>query len=146
MNTTQEQLDALFPTPSPPLGGIAPTRWPGYDSESTRTLLELLKDNHKRWHIFFNDMGFHKSVGFSFFKFVLTDFRNAIIMVAMLLIICCRSTLWVPIVLHFAPRTRSMQRPSSLYSDLPALSKNPIGRTILAMSSKSHISFFQEKR
>lgn len=65
MNATQEQLDALFPTPSPSPSGIAPTRLPGYDCQTTETLLELLKDNHKRYHIFFNDMGFHKSVPFT---------------------------------------------------------------------------------
>ena len=63
MNATAEQLDALFPTPpsSPPVS-FAPTRNPGWDHRSTETVLELLKDNHKKWHIFFNDLKFHKYV------------------------------------------------------------------------------------
>ena len=61
MNASAEKLDALFPTPRPsPPTDFAPDRHPGWDSDSTETVLELLKDNHKRWHIFFNDRGFHK--------------------------------------------------------------------------------------
>ena len=106
MNATQEQLDVLFPTPSPSPTGIAPSRFPGYDCRTTETLLELLKDNHKRWHIFFNDMGFHKSVAFAVLQFTFTYSQH--VMLAILLIICFRSTLWVPTVLHSAPRTSLM--------------------------------------
>ncbi len=63
MDASPEQLDTLFPTPRPsPPSDFAPDRHPGWDNESTETVLELLKDNHKRWHIFFNDMKFHKCV------------------------------------------------------------------------------------
>ena len=63
MNASQSQLDSLFPTPPPlPPSDVAPTRLPGWSSDSTEAVLELLKDNHKKWHIFFNDKKFHKCV------------------------------------------------------------------------------------
>ncbi|KAF9446677.1 hypothetical protein P691DRAFT_794239 [Macrolepiota fuliginosa MF-IS2] len=33
--------------------------WPGISPGSTQALREVLKDNHERWHIIFNDKGFH---------------------------------------------------------------------------------------
>lgn len=63
MNATTDQLAALFPTPpTAPISDIAPSRLAGWTSESTQTVLELLKDNHKKWHIFFNEQKFHKCV------------------------------------------------------------------------------------
>ncbi len=50
----------LFPAPSHAPSLHAPSRLPGADDASTKALLDVLKDNHERWHIFFNDMGFHK--------------------------------------------------------------------------------------
>ncbi|KAG2072551.1 hypothetical protein BDR04DRAFT_1074096 [Suillus decipiens] len=52
-------LPPLFQTPQPPLDPICPQRWPGINPESTKMLLKVLKDNHSRWHIFFNYKGFH---------------------------------------------------------------------------------------
>ncbi|KAJ3572059.1 hypothetical protein NP233_g3334 [Leucocoprinus birnbaumii] len=49
----------LFPTPSLPPSVLAPHQWPGITPESTEALKDVLKDNHKRWHIFFNDKGYH---------------------------------------------------------------------------------------
>ncbi|KAF8623277.1 hypothetical protein AX17_007483 [Amanita inopinata Kibby_2008] len=52
-------LHTLFPTPSPPPSVLAPARLPGITPETTATLKKVLKDNHERWHIFFNDLGYH---------------------------------------------------------------------------------------
>jgi hypothetical protein len=52
--------NVLFPTPSRSPSSLAPTPLPGINYESTSSLLKALKDNHKRWHVFFNDKGFHK--------------------------------------------------------------------------------------
>ncbi|KAF8903483.1 hypothetical protein CPB84DRAFT_1678024 [Gymnopilus junonius] len=38
---------------------LAPRTWPGVTPDSTKTLQAILTDNHKRWHVFFNDRGFH---------------------------------------------------------------------------------------
>ena len=46
-------LDKLFP--SPRLSLVAP--FPGATVEATKTLVALLKENHNKWHIFFNDSG-----------------------------------------------------------------------------------------
>ncbi|KAI0085240.1 hypothetical protein BDY19DRAFT_896974 [Irpex rosettiformis] len=66
MEATPQQLDALFPHP----GNVdipntaakrvpGPVRQAGWTDESTQQARELLKDNHRRWHIFFNDKHFH---------------------------------------------------------------------------------------
>ncbi|EIN04883.1 hypothetical protein PUNSTDRAFT_75682 [Punctularia strigosozonata HHB-11173 SS5] len=53
-------LSDLFPSViPPPQSHLLPQRWPGVDQSSTATLIEALKDNHERWHLFFNDRGFH---------------------------------------------------------------------------------------
>ena len=54
-------LNALFPVPSPP-PFLCPPRFPGITLEATNMLLEVLKENHERWHIFFNEKKFHKCV------------------------------------------------------------------------------------
>ncbi|KAH7922437.1 hypothetical protein BV22DRAFT_1017307 [Leucogyrophana mollusca] len=51
--------EKLFPQPSPPPSLLSPKRWPGADKESTAALQKDLYDNHTRWHVFFNDRGFH---------------------------------------------------------------------------------------
>ena len=55
------ELDTLFPFPSPP-PAFAPQRLPGISQETNAALVNALKENHTRWHIFFNDKGFHKYV------------------------------------------------------------------------------------
>jgi hypothetical protein len=67
MEATPTQLDALFPHPgNADLPNTlakrvpAPVRQAGWTDESTQEVRELLKDNHRRWHIFFNDLHFHK--------------------------------------------------------------------------------------
>jgi hypothetical protein len=52
--------DILFPDPSPPPSTLSPTTWPGISPEATAVLRRVLKDNHERFHIFFNEKGFHK--------------------------------------------------------------------------------------
>ncbi|EIN04426.1 hypothetical protein PUNSTDRAFT_108165 [Punctularia strigosozonata HHB-11173 SS5] len=53
-------LDELFPSVlPPPTSHLSPGRWPGIDQSSTTYLANTLKDNHEKWHIFFNDRGFH---------------------------------------------------------------------------------------
>ena len=59
-STVEEKLDRLYPAPSPSPSVQAPRRLPGSTPESTSTLIKVLKDNHVKWHIFFNDKGFHK--------------------------------------------------------------------------------------
>ncbi|KIK04430.1 hypothetical protein K443DRAFT_93183 [Laccaria amethystina LaAM-08-1] len=57
------KLDAfeLFPAPSHLYkGGLLPPRfWPGQTPASIATLRQILKDNHEKWHIYFNTRGFH---------------------------------------------------------------------------------------
>ncbi|KDR73017.1 hypothetical protein GALMADRAFT_745407 [Galerina marginata CBS 339.88] len=38
---------------------LFPRTWPGVTPASTTALQGILTDNHKRWHVFFNDRGFH---------------------------------------------------------------------------------------
>ncbi|KJA17353.1 hypothetical protein HYPSUDRAFT_57785 [Hypholoma sublateritium FD-334 SS-4] len=52
-------LDYLFPAPSLPKSALSPSHFPGISPESTQTLQEILKDNHVRWHVFYNEEGFH---------------------------------------------------------------------------------------
>ncbi|KAK7681710.1 hypothetical protein QCA50_015057 [Cerrena zonata] len=61
MNASPETLNILFPVPSraPKSFGLAPSRIPGPNAKSVEALREYLKDNHRKRHIFFNDMGFH---------------------------------------------------------------------------------------
>ncbi|EAU83612.2 hypothetical protein CC1G_07985 [Coprinopsis cinerea okayama7 len=54
----------LFPPPSTPVSQLPNLRSvlehpKGQTEASTTSLLEILKDNHARWHIFFNDASFH---------------------------------------------------------------------------------------
>ncbi|KAK0475744.1 hypothetical protein IW261DRAFT_1340087 [Armillaria novae-zelandiae] len=49
----------LFPAPSPSPSKHTPTILPGADADSTVALQNVLRDNHERWHIFFNDRRFH---------------------------------------------------------------------------------------
>ncbi|KAH9849119.1 hypothetical protein C2E23DRAFT_862163 [Lenzites betulinus] len=55
----QAKLDKLYPIPSHAPVAQAPRRFPGVTPESTATLLDTLKDNHVKWHIFFNEKHFH---------------------------------------------------------------------------------------
>ncbi|GJE99831.1 hypothetical protein PsYK624_161040 [Phanerochaete sordida] len=61
MDASSEQLNLRFPTPSSPPVSIVPhpAVHPGFTHESTKAVLDCLKDNHKRFHIFFNERGFH---------------------------------------------------------------------------------------
>ena len=62
MDANREQLDARFPKPVLLPSSIVPNpaRQAGWTYGSTQAVLECLKDNHHRFHIFFGDMGFHK--------------------------------------------------------------------------------------
>ncbi|GLB42753.1 putative protein of unknown function (DUF4243) [Lyophyllum shimeji] len=55
-------ISDLFPIPSTPPSPRIPKPWAGISPESTAALREVLKDNHTRWHIFFNDAGFHNHI------------------------------------------------------------------------------------
>ncbi|KAI6013237.1 hypothetical protein EDC04DRAFT_2759433 [Pisolithus marmoratus] len=55
-------LDSLFPVPALPPSPLSPQRLPGTSVESVAALQDVLKDNHKRWHIFFNHRGFHNHI------------------------------------------------------------------------------------
>ncbi|KAI6040216.1 hypothetical protein EDC04DRAFT_3111263 [Pisolithus marmoratus] len=52
-------LETLFPPPSLPPSALAPQRLPGTGTESLAALQYVLKDNHKRWNIFRNDLKQH---------------------------------------------------------------------------------------
>ncbi|TFK86135.1 hypothetical protein K466DRAFT_493409 [Polyporus arcularius HHB13444] len=54
-----ETLNALFPVPSPAPSHQAPARFPGITPDSAAALQKTLKDNHVKWHIFFNYKRFH---------------------------------------------------------------------------------------
>ena len=60
MSTTYQRLDELFPVPSLPPSQLSPQRLPGANLESLAALQGVLKDNHQRYHVFFNDTKFHK--------------------------------------------------------------------------------------
>ncbi|KAG6856964.1 hypothetical protein H0H87_011634 [Tephrocybe sp. NHM501043] len=62
MTDKDTSITDLFPIPSSPPSTLVPKRWPGITPESTDALREVLKDNHTRWHIFFNDSGFHNHI------------------------------------------------------------------------------------
>ncbi|KAF5319757.1 hypothetical protein D9619_008628 [Psilocybe cf. subviscida] len=66
MNADSTLLNNLFPRPThahllaaadTPL--VLPHTRAGPTAQSTAALQSILKDNHKKWHIFFNEMGFH---------------------------------------------------------------------------------------
>ncbi|CCM00192.1 uncharacterized protein FIBRA_02220 [Fibroporia radiculosa] len=59
MDSSNSQLESLFPLPSQPPSPLSPTRLPGVTHGSGLALLKTLKENHRRWHIFFNNLGFH---------------------------------------------------------------------------------------
>ena len=65
MDATPEQLEGLFPLPATNLPTPvvnAPIRHAGVSPESTEAVLADLKENHTRWHIFFNEKHYHKYV------------------------------------------------------------------------------------
>lgn len=51
-------IDTLFPLPTKyPPSLLSPRALPGSSPETEKALLEILKDNHRNHHIFFNDLG-----------------------------------------------------------------------------------------
>ncbi|KAI0776927.1 hypothetical protein BD413DRAFT_523845 [Trametes elegans] len=54
-----EDVDAFFPFPTAAPSPKGPARLPGVTHESSVALLKTLKDDHIRFHAFFNDRGFH---------------------------------------------------------------------------------------
>lgn len=75
MDAPPETLKALFPLPSAAPRNIrfTPAPLPGLTFDSAQAVLEDLKDNHRKRHIFFNDKHFHKSVHDYFKGFPGTD-------------------------------------------------------------------------
>lgn len=57
-----QDLDTLFPLPSLPPSALSPIPGPGVTRESAEALVRLLKENHTRFHCYFNDKGYHKWV------------------------------------------------------------------------------------
>ncbi|KAG2131324.1 hypothetical protein DEU56DRAFT_455247 [Suillus clintonianus] len=55
-------LDALFPSPSSPPSVLSPPRYPGISPEAVAALTYVLKDNHTKYHIFFNNIKFHNHI------------------------------------------------------------------------------------
>ncbi|KAG5333941.1 hypothetical protein C0989_004595 [Termitomyces sp. Mn162] len=62
MSSNHPSTPDLFPVPSSPLSPLIPKHWPGISIESTAALQAVLKDNHVKWNIFFNDSGFHNHI------------------------------------------------------------------------------------
>ncbi|KAG8215387.1 hypothetical protein J3R82DRAFT_8988 [Butyriboletus roseoflavus] len=60
--TTRQKLDELFPAPSLPPSQLSPQRLPGANLESLAALRDVLKDNHQRYHIYFNHLHFHNHI------------------------------------------------------------------------------------
>jgi len=58
--TFTEDLSLLFPIPSRAPSVLSPIAPPGVNREAADELVRLLKENHVRFHGFFNDKGFHK--------------------------------------------------------------------------------------
>ncbi|KAG2125372.1 hypothetical protein DEU56DRAFT_743878 [Suillus clintonianus] len=56
------ELDALFPSSSSPPTVLSPPRYPGISPEAAAALKYVLKDNHTKYHIFFNDLLFHNHI------------------------------------------------------------------------------------
>lgn len=55
-------LDFLFPAPPLSLSRRTQVFYPGTNAASTVALRKILKDNHAKWHVFFNEKRFHKYV------------------------------------------------------------------------------------
>ncbi|KAF9235892.1 hypothetical protein BU15DRAFT_64444 [Melanogaster broomeanus] len=60
--TDQRKLDTFFPVPALPPSPLSPQRLPGSSLESLAALQHVLKDNHSRYHIFFNYTWHHNHV------------------------------------------------------------------------------------
>ncbi|KAH7882769.1 hypothetical protein F5I97DRAFT_2076034 [Phlebopus sp. FC_14] len=58
----EQKLDALFPAPSLPPSALCPQRFPGSNGKSLAALQHVLKDNHKRYHIFLNYSRVHNHI------------------------------------------------------------------------------------
>jgi hypothetical protein len=58
--TANKDLEQLIPIPSVSNIPQAPTPWPGVTAESASTVAALLRENHVKYHCFFNNDGFHK--------------------------------------------------------------------------------------
>ncbi|KAG1883326.1 hypothetical protein F4604DRAFT_1952814 [Suillus subluteus] len=56
------ELDALFPSPSFPPNVLSPSQYPGGSPEAVAALIHVLKENHTKYHIFFNYKRFHNHV------------------------------------------------------------------------------------
>ncbi len=54
------KLNKLYTIPSHSPSALAPKWCPGVTPESTALLLETLRDNHVKWHMFFNEKHYHK--------------------------------------------------------------------------------------
>ncbi|KAI5992343.1 hypothetical protein F5J12DRAFT_859834 [Pisolithus orientalis] len=62
INQLDFEIETLFPPPSAPPSTLSPCRLPGTSIESLAALQYVLKDNHKQWHIFLNDLKFHNHI------------------------------------------------------------------------------------
>ncbi|KAK0475762.1 hypothetical protein IW261DRAFT_1340047 [Armillaria novae-zelandiae] len=51
-----------FPPPTFLPSELTPNTIPGIDAESTLSLQNILRDNHEKWHVFFNHIRFHNHI------------------------------------------------------------------------------------
>lgn len=56
---SQPTLEQLIPLPTITNIDHAPSPWPGVTAESAKAVATLLRQNHVKYHCFFNDEGFH---------------------------------------------------------------------------------------
>ncbi|KAF9259180.1 hypothetical protein L218DRAFT_1004149 [Marasmius fiardii PR-910] len=59
--SSRELID-LWPEPSLPPSQTSPGRLAGANHESTETLRSLLRENHERWHIYYDKLGRHNHI------------------------------------------------------------------------------------
>lgn len=64
MSTSSNNLNEVFSihAMAQQAPSLVPPRQPGITPDSAKAILELLEDNHRKRHIFFNDKKFHKYV------------------------------------------------------------------------------------
>ena len=108
----EDVLNKLFPAPR--LSLVAP--FPGATAQATKSLVALLKENHNKWHIFFNDSG----------EYLCTctagEFHQCPFLQAFTTIwptTCLQYTLWAPPQTSFKQHTMHTQATKHLANRVP---------------------------
>ena len=120
----EDVLNKLFPAPR--LSLVAP--FPGATVQATNSLVALLKENHNKWHIFFNDSGEYLCA------YTAGDFTNVPFPQAFTIIwpiTCLQYTLWAPPQRSFKQHMMHTQATKHLASRVPIPSPPIHGRNTL---------------